>query len=197
MPDSYEEPFLNYLWLLNEDISGYTTDELRERLSGSYQNPYVTQYDIPLIDDLSAYDTSGKATVIAAFQAELHVAVDSLLDQDLERAAEILSKFTRAPKVVPDYWRNSPDEGKPVLREHVPLNAWDLRLWYWLRVMASFPTWTRRIGRCPILDCEQRYFAKRRSDQTFCSARHQNLWSQRKRRGLDPGTGEQSGFVMP
>lgn len=125
-------------------------------------------------------------TRLENFQTKIRQTLNFLFDKRYAAVGLIISEFTRdvGVKVV-----GRDKESPPTL---LPLTPYvDLRIWYYLALLAASQGWESVLGRCPIVGCSNRYFIKvARADQRFCSSAHRALWRMRARRGQDPATGK-------
>lgn len=142
--------------------------------------------------------THNKVTMLQNFQARLRQALDLMLEGRFSGAGSIISEFTKNMGGI-EFWGHDirrTRTGKRVwvkenrLRIFARTTATDVQIWYDLGRMGMNPEWRDCLGRCPIADCENKYFLKRRADQKFCSPRHRVLYKMRRDRGQDPATGQ-------
>jgi len=215
MPVAKPGPFDKYMWLLNERIESAAdvqrvgrrlerTTGVRtfvppgEKQKGKRKHPLFAdpaKYDVvweaeeqdgvvfPVIVPSPAKDDRER---LQRLQKALRECVEALARGDLAWAQPILKHHLQGGVQLDVEAR--PGEDHLTLRVRFP--APDLRVWYALAEHATRKEWLERLGICKIEGCSNRYFAKKRKNQEFCSQRHTILWAKRRARGLDPATGK-------
>jgi hypothetical protein len=175
-------------------------------------------YVFNLFRHASAYEGSDVLSKLQDFQSKLRGVVDQMIAGNAA-AARTIGTIIGTLKELPSQRTQPQDTGpKPLNLEYLPvcpgekgtlqsvaketirpdlflityISAEYLDTQIWVDFANSFTQrdWRKYLGCCPIANCQDKYFLKRRADQRFCSSKHRALWKMRASRGQDPETGQ-------
>jgi len=89
------------------------------------------------------------------------------------------------PDSLPEWWSNFQvhyDRKSHCLSWKILSDGIDTKIWFHVFIFLCDRQWSDYFGVCKIRECQHRFFIKQRSQQKFCSLRHQDLWAKREMR---------------